>query len=168
MGKKISGQGWFAVKIEMRGTRAVAVLTGDHFGPDERDIAKAVAGVDGRESAVSGGSPVYLVKDSVVRVAMGASSQKQALELSDCHDGLRGKPCGRCNKCMEARERMFTRVVLGALELPENELSNKLREAIQNVIGLSWTDAPWEEPMTEDEVNEVFEELGVTPANEGE
>ena len=168
MGKKISGQGWFAVKIEMRGTRAVAVLTGDHFGPDERDIANAVAGIDGRESAVSGGSPVYLVKDSVMRVAIWASRQKQALELSDCHDGLRGKPCGRCTKCMDARERMFTRVVLGALELPENELSNKLREAIQNVIGLSWADAPWEEPMTEDEVNEIFEELGVRPANEGE
>ncbi len=168
MGKKISGQGWFAVKIEMHGTRAVAVLTGDHFGPDERDIANAVAGVDGQESAVSGGSPVYLVKDSVVRLAIGASGQKKALVLSDCHDGLRGKPCGRCTKCREARERMFTRVVLGALELPENELSNKLREAIQNVIGLSWADAPWEEPMTEDEVNEVFEELGVTPSNEGE
>lgn len=168
MGKKISGQGWFAVKIEMRGTRAVAVLTGDHFGPDERDIANAVAGVDGRESAVSGGSPVYLVKDSVVRVAIGASWQKQALELSDCHDGLRGKPCGKCTKCRDARERMFTRVVLGALELPENELSNKLREAIQNVIGLSWADAPWSEPMTDEEVNEVYEKMGVEPAKEGE
>lgn len=163
MVKKISGQGWFAVKIEMRGTRAVAVLTGDHFGPDERDIANAVAGVDGRESAVSGGSPVYLVKDSVVRVAIGASRQEQALGLSDCHDGLRGKPCGRCTKCREARERMFTRVVLGALDLPENELSRKLREAIQNVIGLSWSDAPWSDPMTDEEVEAVFEELGVTP-----
>jgi hypothetical protein len=163
MGKKISGQGWFAVKIEMRGTRAVAVLTGDHFGPDERDIANAVAGVDGRESAVSGGSPVYLVKDSVVRVAIGVYRQKQSLGLSDCHDGLRGKPCGRCTKCMEARERMFTRVVLGALDLPENELSKKLRESIQNVIGLSWSDAPWSDPMTDEEVEAAFEELGVTP-----
>ena len=72
MGKKISGQGWFAVKIEMRGTRAVAVLTGDHFRPDQKDIANAVTGCEGNDSALSGGSPVYLVKDSVVGVARGA------------------------------------------------------------------------------------------------
>ena len=168
MGKKISGHGWFAVKIEMRGTRPVAVLTGDHFGPDQREIANAVAGVDSRESVLHGKSPIYLVKDSVVRVAFGASRMKQALKLMDCNDGLHGKPCGKCEKCKEAREKMFTRVILGALELPNDDMSVKLRDAVRNVIGLSWADAPWCEPMTEGEVNEVFEELGVTPANEGE
>lgn len=168
MNKKISGQGWFAVKIEMRGTRPVAVLTGDHFGPDQYDIAKAVAGVEGKERVALGESPVYLAKDSLVRVALGASNMKLALKLSDCHDGLRGKPCGKCNKCKIARERMFTTVMLGAMELPKCNLSDKMRDAIRLVIGLSWSDAPWSEPMTEDEVNEVFEEQGVTPANEGE
>lgn len=168
MKKKISGQGWFLVRIEMRGTRPVAVLTGDHFCPDQKTIANAVAGVDGKESVAAGNSPVYLVKDSVVRVALGASRMKQALKLMDCNDGLHGKPCGKCEKCRAAREKMFTRVILGAIELPDNNLSMKLIDAIRNVIGLSWADAPWEEPMTEDEVNEVFEEQGVTPANEGE
>ena len=168
MKKKISGQGWFAVKIEMRGTRPVAVLTGDHFGPDQYDIAKAVAGVEGKERVALGKSPVYLAKDSVVRVALGASRMKRALKLMDCNDGLHGKPCGKCEKCRTAREKMFTRLILGAIELPDDNLSMKLIDAIRKVIGLSWADAPWEEPMTEDEVNEVFEEQGVTPANEGE
>lgn len=168
MGKKISGQGWFLVKIEKRGPRPVAVLTGDHFWPDQKDIANAVAGVDSKESVLYGKSPIYLVKDSVMRVALGACRTKQALKLMDCNEGLHGKPCGKCEKCKEAREKMFTRAILGALELPDDDLSVKLRDAIRNVIGLSWSDAPWCEPMTEDEVNEVFEELGVTPANEGE
>ena len=168
MKKKISGQGWFLVRIEMRGTRPVAVLTGDHFCPDQKEIANAVAGVDSRESVVHGKSPIYLVKDSVMRVALGSSRTKLALKLMDCNDGLHGKPCGKCEKCRAAREKMLTMVILGAIELPDNNLSMKLMDAIQNVIGLSWADLPWEDPMTEDEVNEVFEELGVTPANEGE
>lgn len=168
MGNKISGQGWFAVKIEMRGTRPVAVLTGDHFRPDEREVANAFAGVYGNESVCNGGSPVYLVKDSVVDVALRASDMKLSSTLIRCHDGLNGNPCGKCEKCRAAREKMFTRVILGAIELPDNNLSAKLVDAIRNVIGLSWADAPWEDPMTEDEVNEVFEELGVTPVKEGE
>jgi hypothetical protein len=168
MGKKTSGQGWFLVRIDKRGTRPVAVLTGDHFGPDQKEIANAVAGVDGNDSIKAGGSPVYLVKDSVVAIALGASKKKSALKLTDCRDGVRGKPCGKCNKCIEAKERMFTRIILGSIELPRTELSDRVRDAVQNVIGLQWADAPWCEPMTEDEVNEVFEELGVTPANEGE
>ena len=168
MGKKISGQGWFAVKIEMRGTRPAAILTGDHFWPDEREIANAVVGVDGRESAISGGSPTYLVKDSVVRVALGASRTKHSLSLADCHEGPRGKPCGKCAKCAEAREIIFTRVILGGLELPECNLSKNLREAVRQVVGLPWADAPWSSPMTEGEVGNVFEELGIKPANEGE
>lgn len=168
MGKKISGQGWFAVKIEMRGTRAVAVLTGDHFRPDQKDIANAVTGCEGSDSALEGRSPVYLVKDSVVGVALGAYRMKQGLKIVDCHDGARGKPCGKCSKCMEARERMFTRVILGSLELPETDLSKRLRDAVQQVIGLPWTDAPWSGTMTDEEVEEVFEELGVTPVKEGE
>ena len=80
----------------------------------------------------------------------------------------RGKPCGKCSKCMEARERMFTRVILGSLELPETDLSKRLRDAVQQVIGLPWTDAPWSGPMTDEEVEEVFEELGVAPVKEGE
>ena len=58
MKKKISGQGWFLARIEMRGTRPVAVLTGDHFCPDQKTIANAVAGVDGKESVAAGNSPV--------------------------------------------------------------------------------------------------------------
>lgn len=168
MGKKISGQGWFAVKIEMRGTRPVAVLTGDHFWSNEREIANAVSRVDGNESAIAGGSPVYLVKDSVVGVALCASRTKRCLKIVDCHDGPRGKPCGKCRKCMESRARIFTRVILGSLELPETDLSKRLRDAVQQVIGLPWTDAPWSGPMTDEEVEEVFEELGVTPVKEGE
>lgn len=166
MGKKTSGPGWFLVRIEMRGTRAVAVLTGDHFGPGQREIANAVAGMDGKESVADGGSPVYLVKDSVVGLALSASRMKSALKLADCHDGLRGKPCGTCEKCAEERARMFTRVILGALELPGGDLPKRLRETIQQVIGMPWADAPWSEPMTDEEVERVFEELGVQPANE--
>lgn len=166
MGKKTSGPGWFLIRIDMRGTRPVAVLTGDHFGPDQREIANAVAGVDGKESVASGGPPVYLVKDSVVGLAISASRMKGALKLSECHDGLRGKPCGKCERCREARDRMFANVILGALELPGGDLPRRLRETIQQVVGIPWADAPWSDPMTDEEVKRVFEELGVTPANE--
>ena len=168
MGKNISDQGWFAVKIEMRGNRPVAVLTGDHFCPDQKSIANAVAGVDGKESVTAGGSPVYLVKDSAVRIALGAYRNKSALKLSNCHDGAFGRPCGKCAKCIEARERMFTRAVLGSLELPPSVMSEKARDAVRQVIGLQWADAPWSGPMTDEEVEEVFEELGVAPVKEGE
>lgn len=168
MGKKISGQGWFAVRIEMRGTRPVAILTGDHFRPDEREIANAVAGVDSKESIGSGKSPVYLVKDCVVDIAFRTSRMKLGTKLVDCHDGLRGKPCGTCQKCKDAMDRIFTRVILGALELPDADLSKRLISAIRNVIGMPWVDAPWSGPMTEEDVKRIFEELGVTPTNEGE
>lgn len=168
MGKKTSGPGWFLVRIEMRGTRAVAVLTGDHFGPDQRAVANAVAGMDGKESVASGGSPVYLVKDSVVGLALAAARMKSALKTADCHAGPRGKPCGTCETCRDARDRLFTRVILGALELPGGDLPKRLRETIRQVVGLAWADAPWSEPMTDEEVERVFEELGVQPANEGE
>lgn len=168
MKKKISGQGWFLVRIEMRGTGPVAVLTGDHFGPDQKSIANAVAGVDGKESVAAGGSPVYLVKDSVVGIALGAYRNKSALKMSDCRRGAFGRPCGKCGKCINARERAFTRVILGSLELPKNEMTDRVRGAVQRVIGLQWADAPWSSPMTDEEVEEVFEELGVTPIKEGE
>ena len=65
------GNGVFLVKLIVGGGPRVEVrFTGEHFRPDEIGIAKAVAVKYGSASVANGGSPVYLVRDSVVRLAM--------------------------------------------------------------------------------------------------
>lgn len=163
-----SGHGVFPVKLEFGENGIEAVLTGDYFGPDEIGVAKAMACEDGARSVANGGSPVYLVRDSVVKLAV--SSMRRALRsgASDCTSGTCGEPCGDCETCSAAEREVFTRVILGALELPDGDLSERLRDAVSSVIGLTWSDAPWEKAMTEEEAEEVFVELGVEKANRKE
>ena len=161
------GNGVFLVKLIVGGGPRVEVrLTGEHFRPDEIGIAKAVAVKYGSESVANGGSPVYLVRDSVVRLAL--MSRKRALRagLSECTSGTCNEPCGYCEECRNAEKDAFTRVILGAIELPTGSLAECLREAVSSVIGLPWADAPWEGAMTDEEVAEVFDELGVEEKTE--
>lgn len=157
-----SGHGVFLVKLEFGENGVEAVLTGDYFGPDEIGMAKAMACEDGAKSVANGGSPVYLAKDSVVKLAV--SSMRRALRsgASDCTSGTCGEPCGYCETCRAAEREVFTSVILGAIELPDGDLSERLSEAMSSVIGMTWADAPWEQAMTEEEVDEVFTETGTT------
>lgn len=138
-----------------------ARLTGEHFRPDEIGIAKAAAVKYGSASLANGGSPVYLVRDSVVRLAMMSRRRALRAGLSECTSGTCNEPCGDCEECRNAEKDAFTRVILGAIKLPPESLAKGLRESISSVIGLPWVDAPWEGAMTDEEVAEVFDELGV-------
>lgn len=168
MGKKISVQGLFAVRIEMRGGSLVAALTGEHFGPEEKGIAFAVARADSERDVAGGLSPTYLVKDSVIEIAYRMYRLGLKHDASNCHAGDFGGPCGMCDRCKAIAMEQFTMVVLGSLDLPKGDLPERLTSAVGSAVGLSRTDAPWARPMTEEEVEEVFEELGVNPVKEGE
>lgn len=152
-------QGAFAVKLSFD-NGVSAVLTGEHFNPDEVEVARVIVANESKESVACGGSPVYLVRDSVMRLAL--SARRNALRtMSECTSGTCGEPCGDCDTCRAAERDAFTRVILGAMELPSGDLSDRLRDSVSSVIGMVWADAPWEGAMTEEEVEDVFNELGV-------
>ena len=162
-----SENGMFAVELILKnGPRVEARLTGEYFRPDEIGIAKAVAVKCGSASVANRGSPVYLVRDSVVRLAMMSMNRALRSGLSECTSGTCNKPCGYCIECRNAEKDAFTRIILGAIELPLGSLAEGLREAVSSVIGLTWTDAPWEGVMTDEEVAEVFYKLGVEDKTE--
>lgn len=157
--------GYFYVKLNDENGRISARLTGEHFSPEEEDVARAMVSIDGAFSVMgtdSNGPPIYLVRDSVIRVASGAYGKALTAMISKCHDGPRGKPCGKCEQCVKAREDAFTMVVLAGLKLPEGELSGRIRSAVDSAIGMVWSDDTWNGPMTEDEVEDTFEKIGVS------
>lgn len=157
-----SGNGMFAVELILKsGPRVEARLTGEHFRHDEIGIAKAVAVKYGSASVANKGSPVYLVRDSVVRLALMSKNRALRAGLSECTSGTCNEPCGNCEECRNAERDAFTRVILGAIELPDGSLAEGLREAVSSVIGLPWADAPWDGVMTDEEVAEVFYKLRV-------
>ena len=157
---------FFVELIVYRGLRVEARLTGEHFRQDEIDIAKAIAVKYGAASVANGGSPVYLVRDSVVRLAL--MSRKRALRsgISECTSRTCNEPCGYCEECMNAEKDAFTRVILGAIELPTGSISECIREAVSSIIGIPWVDSPWDGAMTDEEVAEGFDELGVEDKTE--
>lgn len=162
-----SGNGVFFVELIVGGgPRVEARLTGEHFRPDEIGIAKAVAVKCWSASVANGGSPVYLVRDSVVRLAMMSRDRALRAGLSECTSGTCNEPCGNCEECRNAERDAFTRVILGAIELPDGSLAEGLREAVSSVIGLPWADAPWDGAMTDEEVAEVFDKLEVEDKTE--
>ena len=161
MGKDILGQGLFAVRIEMRGGSLVAALTGEHFGPEEQGIAFAMARADSERDVAAGRSPTYLVKDSVIEIAYRMYRLALKHDASNCHAGDCGGPCGMCDRCKAIAMEQFTMVVLGSLDLPKGDLPERLTSAVGSAVGLSRTDAPWARPMTEEEVERVFDLLDV-------
>ena len=159
--------GWFAVKLEAKDGKVTAVLTGDHFGEAESGVAKAVAAMDSKRSVLDGGSPVYLVRDSAVGLA-AYSAKKSVKDVSECRRGAKGGPCGRCAECKRARRDAFTHAILGSIELPCGDLSGRIKESVSSALGLMWLDAPWEGPMSEEDVDKLFDAMRVTRKQEGE
>lgn len=154
-------QGLFAVRISMRNGIPVAVLTGEHYDAGPVNVALSKATMDSKESILRGESPVYLVRDSVVRLAVDAKLRALRDGLSSCHDGENGIPCGECPVCIAAEDYAFTRIILGSTELPK--CGERLRKALSCMIGSVRVDAPWETAMDDEEVDKVFKELGVEP-----
>lgn len=160
-------QGLFACKIVVNNGKVEVALTGDHYGADEHGVARAMARTDGAFSAAKGGSPIYLVKDSVVDVAVRLYRRGLRHEASGCHDGPKGKPCGKCARCKSIALEQFSMVVLGTLDLPEaGGLSERVGDAVRQAVGLAWSDAPWARAMTEKEVERVFEVLEIKPGKD--
>ena len=92
-----------------------------------------------RSNDVPHASDVYLVRDSAVALAMRAR--------------------GRAEKYDMTKEEAFAQYVLWNVELPECDLSIRLREAISDVIGSIRTDVPWDGALDEEEVNEILNEM---------
>lgn len=158
----MAGQGLFGVKFEIVDGSLCAVLTGDHYSGGETAKALKAFVEDSKSVLMLGSSPVYLVRDTVVRVAVQMMRRMIRDEAVDCHEGENGWPCGSCKTCEAAKKEAFTHVVIGNLEVPVSELQIRLDSVVRSTVGLGWVDSPWWPPFTDEEVKEVFEELGVT------
>lgn len=162
--------GYFTVKLISENGDVEARLTGDHFVHDEDWIAKSVASEDGKRSVVDGGSPVYLVRDAETSLAVGAA-RKAAKRVSECHDGPKGSPCckfDKCKLCRTAMSNAFTFSMLSCMALPEGELSDRLRESLSSVIGLAWMRSEWAGEMSDEDVDLIFTRMKVKNNKEGE
>lgn len=161
-------QGLFCVKISIGNNVPIAVLTGDHFEAKYASVARAAARAESRKSMLQDGSPVYLVADSVVGLAVDARRRALRDGLADCHGGSKGGPCGECAVCQAARDEAFTRIILSAIELPKSDLSKALETSIGDTIGAIKVDAPWNGAMSDDDVAKVFDEMGIVHDKGGE
>ena len=138
-----SERGLFAVRLPADGGEARARLTGVHYRAAERRMAHKAAESDETAAIAEGRSPTYLVPDSIV--------------------GLAKNIARRCRSERDKGE-AFSWAMAWGVELPESDLSERLEEAVGSTIGMTWADAPWNGEMSEDEVDETFDELGVSRA----
>lgn len=160
-------QGMFAVRLAFDGGVS-AVLTGEHYSPEEVGAARAIVAEESAKAMAKGSSPVFLVRDSVVKTALGARKHALRSGVSECASGTCGEPCGDCDACRKAESDAFTSVVLGAMELPEGSLAEMLRAAVSSVLGMTWADSPWSTALTDEEVEQVFDELNIKKGTEDE
>lgn len=154
-------EGRFAVKITSKNGNVDASLTGEHFRKDEMCEAKIASAEDGKSSYVEGGSPVYLVCDSAVRLASGKFRKYMADVISKCHLGPMGRACGKCDMCKSAKSTAFTMLVMSSVDLQGGDLSERIFEAVGRTIGLTQVSACWNDPMTDEEVSKTFRKLEV-------
>lgn len=152
----------FGVRLEVVDGSLCAVLTGDTYDGISIDKGIGTFEATSRSALASDSSPVYLVRETVIRVAVQMMRRMIRDEAVDCHEGENGKPCGQCKTCEAAKREAFTHVVLGNLIIPGTDLQVRLDPVVRSTIGLGWVDSPWWPPLTDEEVEEIFEELGVT------
>lgn len=160
MGDSQEKQGLFAVRISIKNGVPVAILTGKHFNSESIDTAYDLLLAESKNAILRSKSPVYLVKDSVVKLALDAMRNALSYGMSSCRAGNKGKPCGTCMTCLAAKDEAFTRVVLGSIEPIEG--FQHLQIALSRAIGSTRVDATWDIRMSDKEVEEVFSSLGVT------
>lgn len=133
-------RGLFAVRLPVEDGEIKARLTGVHYGAVARRKAYEAVARDERVAMTEGRSPTYLVPDSVV--------------------GLARNLVRRCDD-PQSKDDAFAGAVIWGLDLPGSGLGERLEDAVGAAIGMTWSDAPWNGAMSEEEVDEVFEELGV-------
>ena len=160
--------GLFTARISADDGRIAVVLTGDHYAANESD---EVATLKRKEQCVAlahDASPLYLIRDTGVRLAVDARQRVLQHGFDGCHDGRRNRPCGTCVACTRAKVNAQTRVLLGKIELPDDSLAQRLRAALGSVIGMNWIDAPWEIELTQPEIKRLLKEIGISQENKGE
>lgn len=160
--------GLFTARILADDGRIAVVLTGDHYAADE---SNAVAALQRKEHGVAlahDASPLYLIRDTGVRLAVDARRRVLQHGFEGCHDGRRNRPCGICVSCTRAKVSAQTRMMLGKIELPDDSLAQRLRAALGSVIGLNWIDAPWEIELTQPEINRLLKEIGISQEKKDE
>lgn len=160
--------GLFTARISADDGRIAVVLTGDHYAANESDEVAALQRNEHGMDLANDASPLYMIRDTGVRLAVDASRRVLQHGFDGCHDGHRNRPCGTCVACTRAKVNAQTRVLLGKIELPDDSLAQRLRAALGSVIGLNWIDAPWEVELTQPEINRLLKEIGISQENKGE
>ena len=90
-------QGMFAVRLAFDGGVS-AVLTGEHYSPEEVGAARAIVAEESAKAMAdgsSGSSPVFLVRDSVVKTALGARKHALRSGVSECASGTPARKARR-------------------------------------------------------------------------
>lgn len=160
--------GLFTARISADEGRIAVVLTGDHYAANESYAVAALLRKERGVALAHDASPLYLIRDTGVRLAVDARRRVLQHGFDGCHDGRRNRPCGTCVACTREKVNAQTRVLLGKIELPDDSLAQRLRAALGCVIGMNLIDAPWEVELTQPEINRLLEEIGIRKGNEDE
>lgn len=149
-------EGKFVVGLTCEG-RAEAVLTGRHFMPEESIEAERFVAEE--NSCPCSKVAMFLADDS--HVSFAASSCRRAVKsgMSGCVKGRRGKPCCKCPECLDAMADAFTRYMLGSVELPRCGLSERLKDAVSDVIGMTTVMPSWIRKMEQSDVDDLVEKM---------
>lgn len=152
-------QGYFGTWFVAKRGAVRAVLTGDHFYAGEEKDARDSERADAARALADKSSPMYLVPEAVVKTAYETGKGSAPLKLSSCRSGKGGKPCGKCGECERARDEFFDNMLLHAVDFGEDEFANRVKDAVASVLGSVSVSVPWAEPMDEEEVLELMNEM---------
>ena len=132
-------QGCFAVRLvrdKKIGVRAQ--LTGQHWKEEDLAIAKAIVWEDSRQSMLNYSSPIFLVPEHVVQCAVKYKDDPET-----------------------ATQIMMYAVSLTPSEKLSDEITGRIMASVQQTLGGTVIEVPWREPLSEEEINKIFNAFGV-------
>lgn len=132
-------QGCFAVRLvrdKKIGVRAQ--LTGQHWKEEDLAIAKAIVWEDSRQSILNHSSPIFLVPEHVVQCAVKYKDDPET-----------------------ATQIMMYAVSLTPSEKLSDEITGRIMASVQQTLGGTVIEVPWREPLSEEEINKIFNAFGV-------
>lgn len=132
-------QGCFAVRLVRDNKIGVrAQLTGQHWRKEDLAIAKAIVREDSRRSMLNHSSPIFLVPEHVVQCAMKHKDDPET-----------------------ATQMMMYAVSLTPSGKPIDEITGRIMASVRQTLGGTVIEVPWGEPLSEDEINKIFNAFGV-------
>lgn len=164
----VDGHGRFGVRLEVSAGK-VSLSFSDRFHCQAGDVGNIDAdgfGTDVANIMENGSSPMFMVDDATTAEMLSARKGDASLVLSACHDGSKGRPCGKCKECARAREEFFVGGMLNEMDLPECDLSNRIRNAVASTIGCVNISTTWKESLSRSEAEEVLDELNNKKEND--